>query len=84
MNGMEGMVSIVPRDNNVFKLCFYNILQFFYNMLAKRMFTTILQKVRKACIHNLFAKRMFYNNFHNVHTDTLFPRSYSFIYNIHT
>ena len=53
-------------------------------MLAKRMFTTNLQKVHKAHIHNPFSKRVFYNNFHNVHTDTLFPRSYSFIYNIHT
>ena len=84
MDGMEWMISIVLRDNNVFKLCFYNILQLFYNIIAKRMFTTILQKVRKARIHNPFAKRLFYNNFHNVHTDTLFPHSYSFIYNIHT
>ena len=53
-------------------------------MIARRVFTTILQKVRKARIHNPFAKRVFYNNFYNVHTDTLLPRSYSFIYNIHT
>ena len=51
-------------------------------MFARRMFTTILQKVRKARIHNPFTKRVFYNNFYNVPTDTLFPRSYSFIYNI--
>ena len=37
-----------------------------------------------ARVYNTFAKRVLYNNFHNVHTDTLFPRSYSFIYNIHT
>ena len=24
-------------------------------------------------IHNPFAKRVFYNNFYNIHTDTLFP-----------
>ena len=42
-------------------------------MLARRGFTTILQKVRKARIHNPFAKRVFYNNFYNIHTDTLFP-----------
>ena len=53
-------------------------------MFARRVFTTILQKVRKARIHNLFAKRVFYNNFYNVHRDTLFPRSYSFINNRHT
>ena len=53
-------------------------------MLTKHVFTTNLQKARKARIHNPFAKRVFYNNVHNVHTDTLFPRSYSFIYNIHT
>ena len=59
-------------------------LQFFYNMLATRVFTIVLQWVRKAHVYNTFAKRVFYNNFHNVHTDTLFPYSYSFIYNIHT
>ena len=53
-------------------------------MLAKRVFTIVLQKVRKTRVHNPFAKHVFYNNFHNVHTDTLFPCSYSFIYNIHT
>ena len=53
-------------------------------MFARSMFTTILQKVCKARIHNPFAKRVFYNNIYNVHTDTLFPHSYSFIYSIHT
>ena len=38
----------------------------------------LLQYVRKVRVYNMFAKCVFYNNFHNVSTNTLFPRSYSF------
>ena len=64
-------------SNNGFTI-FYN------NMIAKRRFTTILQQVLKARIHNPFAKRVFYNNLYNIHTDTLSPVLILFIYNIHT
>ena len=42
-------------------------------MVARRGFTTILQQVRKVCIHNPFATRVFYSNFYNIRTDTVFP-----------
>ena len=47
-------------------------------------FTIFYKYVRKARIHNLFAKRRFYNNFCNIHTDVLFPVLILFIYHIHT
>ena len=39
MDGMEWMISTVPRDNNGFTI----FLKFFYNMLARRVFTIVLQ-----------------------------------------
>ena len=42
---------------------------------------TIGSKTRN---HNLFAKRVFYNNLYNIRTDALFPVLILVIYNIHT
>ena len=65
---------------NSFTICSQGAcLQYFYNMFTRRVFTIFLQYARKARVYNMFARCVFYNNFHNVHTDTLFPRSYSFL-----
>ena len=69
-------------------MCFNNIftifLQYFYNMFTRRVFTILCKCSQGACLqYSMFARRVSYNNFHNVSTNTVSLFLF-FFYNIHT